>query len=456
MDRIFGFRCCVALSVLLAVGAWGQAEKENPPGLNVSRDSAGQIVVKGSSAEPLKAPKERIGNLEVLSDTQGVDFGPYLKDVVKAVRENWHRLIPEEALEPIKKKGQVVIEFAVKKDGSIAGMKIVAASGNLALDRAAWGGITTSNPLSSLPAEFKGDYLALRFRFYYNPTAADFALIDSTGPVPDIVHVVAPTTPENAPNSDGASTHPMLPTLCFPPPKTQTRVEAQAVGDQNGVDFSSYFEDSVLPVIRANWYRLVLKSASKESGQLTIEFNIQKDGKLGPAKVIDSSGSASLGELALERVEKSAPFPALPAEFSAPSLSVLGHFHYEPDNSTRTSSGVTGNAASRGAPAFLPICNQNRPAQGKGDCLSPPRTTYSPEPAYTPEASKSKYQGTVTLSVIVAADGSVQSACALQSLGYGLDKQAVDAVRKWKFEPATLNGKPMPEQVMIEVDFHPN
>ena len=38
-----------------------------------------------------------------------------------------------------------------------------------ALDRAAWGGITACNPFDPLPQQFKGDYLALRMHFYYNP-----------------------------------------------------------------------------------------------------------------------------------------------------------------------------------------------------------------------------------------------------------------------------------------------
>ena len=43
------------------------------------------------------AARRGLGNLEVLSDTQGVDFGPYLSRVLDAVRRNWYNLIPEEA-----------------------------------------------------------------------------------------------------------------------------------------------------------------------------------------------------------------------------------------------------------------------------------------------------------------------------------------------------------------------
>ncbi|MGB7586104.1 MAG: TonB family protein, partial [Terriglobales bacterium] len=113
------------------------------------------------------------GGLEVLSDTMGVDFGPYLARVLHDVKMNWYNLIPESAKAPIMKKGNVSIEFAILKDGSVAGMKLVYSSGDVALDRGAWGGITASNPFPPLPTEFGGQYLALRFKFLYNPDKSE-------------------------------------------------------------------------------------------------------------------------------------------------------------------------------------------------------------------------------------------------------------------------------------------
>lgn len=112
----------------------------------------------------------QLGALDILSDTQGVDFGPYLERIVQDVRENWYHLIPESAE---MKKGKLAIEFAITKDGQVADMRLVASSGDVALDRPAWGAITGSNPFPPLPSEFTGSYLALRFRFYYNPDKAD-------------------------------------------------------------------------------------------------------------------------------------------------------------------------------------------------------------------------------------------------------------------------------------------
>jgi TonB family protein len=109
------------------------------------------------------------GNLEVLSDTQGVDFGPYLGNVVSAVRKNWYTLIPETARPPVLKRGKVSIQFAILPNGKVTALQYSGSSGDIALDRAAWGGITASDPFAPLPQEFHGPSLALRFHFYYNP-----------------------------------------------------------------------------------------------------------------------------------------------------------------------------------------------------------------------------------------------------------------------------------------------
>jgi outer membrane biosynthesis protein TonB len=114
---------------------------------------------------------------EILSDTMGVDFGPYLQQVLHAIRENWIRQLPESAMPPLLKKGEVSIDFAILKNGTIAGMRYYSGSGDVALDRAAYGGITASTPFQPLPSEFGGQYLSLRIRFILNekPEDADAA-----------------------------------------------------------------------------------------------------------------------------------------------------------------------------------------------------------------------------------------------------------------------------------------
>ena len=108
-------------------------------------------------------------SLDVLSDTRGVDFGPYLTGIVKTIRKNWYDIVPEVARPPRLKEGTVVIQFAIKKDGAVSGIKYHVSSGDLSLDRAAWASVANSNRLPPLPSEFTGDEIALRFYFFYNP-----------------------------------------------------------------------------------------------------------------------------------------------------------------------------------------------------------------------------------------------------------------------------------------------
>jgi outer membrane biosynthesis protein TonB len=116
-----------------------------------------------------RQPTMRMGDVDITSDTMGVDFGPYLQRVLHDVKQNWYNLIPESAMPPLLKKGKLSIEFAITKTGQIAGLRYVTGSGDVALDRAAYGGITASNPFPPLPSEFGGQYLGLRFTFLYNP-----------------------------------------------------------------------------------------------------------------------------------------------------------------------------------------------------------------------------------------------------------------------------------------------
>jgi TonB family protein len=122
--------------------------------------------------------------IEILADTLGVDFGPYMQGVVNVIRKNWYNAIPESAF---RQKGHVAIEFAITKEGKIAGMKLVAVSGNVPLDRAAWAGITASNPLPPLPPEFSGSFLALRMHFEYNPDRSHSTSITLSPAAPRIL-----------------------------------------------------------------------------------------------------------------------------------------------------------------------------------------------------------------------------------------------------------------------------
>jgi TonB family protein len=88
-----------------------------------------------------------------------------------------------------------------------------------------------------------------------------------------------------------------------------------------------------------------------------------------------------------------------------------------------------------------------------GGGVSPPVAIYSPEPEYSDEARRAKYAGIVVVSLIVDAQGLPQRVRVVRALGMGLDEKAVEAVRQYKFKPAMFQGKAVPVEVNIEVNF---
>lgn len=88
-----------------------------------------------------------------------------------------------------------------------------------------------------------------------------------------------------------------------------------------------------------------------------------------------------------------------------------------------------------------------------GGGVTAPRVIYAPEPEFSEEARRTKYQGTVVLWLIVGADGRTRDIRVYRSLGMGLDEKAIEAIRHWLFEPGRKDGVPVAVQVNVEVNF---
>jgi outer membrane biosynthesis protein TonB len=108
--------------------------------------------------------------LEILSDTQGVDFAKYLARLLADIKRGWLPLIPEEARPPLNKQGITGVRFAILPDGRIApgSMHLDYSTHDVAIDRAAWGSITGLGQAQPLPKEFHGPNLELRIEFRVN------------------------------------------------------------------------------------------------------------------------------------------------------------------------------------------------------------------------------------------------------------------------------------------------
>ena len=86
--------------------------------------------------------------------------------------------------------------------------------------------------------------------------------------------------------------------------------------------------------------------------------------------------------------------------------------------------------------------------------VSPPVAKFAPDPDYSEEARKAKYQGTVILAAIIGADGKPRNLKVIRSLGMGLDEKAIEKVRTWLFEPGKKDGQPVAVAMNIEVNFN--
>ena len=103
-----------------------------------------------------------------------------------------------------------------------------------------------------------------------------------------------------------------------------------------------------------------------------------------------------------------------------------------------------------------PASDQDNPPPGVyrvGGEVAAPHIIYRVDPEYSDKARKAKINGTVVVSLIVAADGRVRDVQVIKSLTPDLDRKAIEAFRKWKFSPATKDGQPVAVQIEAEASF---
>jgi TonB family protein len=106
--------------------------------------------------------------IEILSDTEGVDFNDYLQRVYLTVKRNWFAVMP--ASVQLGDQGRVALIFKIRRDGTVSETdpELYSGSGKEPLDRAAISSIRASNPFPPLPPAFKGPYIELRYTYFYN------------------------------------------------------------------------------------------------------------------------------------------------------------------------------------------------------------------------------------------------------------------------------------------------
>ncbi|WP_158750146.1 energy transducer TonB [Acidobacterium sp. S8] len=123
-----------------------------------------------------------------------------------------------------------------------------------------------------------------------------------------------------------------------------------------------------------------------------------------------------------------------------------------------------GNATNAGM-GQLRICDSNAPINCHAvDGVTAPKVVYAPDPKFTRTARKKKLSGKSVVSLVVGSDGKPYDVRLIRSMSEGLDpslqpaaleldQKAIEAVQKYKFQPATYQNKPVPVEVHVEVNF---
>ena len=89
-----------------------------------------------------------------------------------------------------------------------------------------------------------------------------------------------------------------------------------------------------------------------------------------------------------------------------------------------------------------------------GNGTSPPRPIYTPEPEFSEEARHARFQGVVVMTVVVNKTGNIVRIKLARAVGKGLDENAMEELKTWRFEPATRKGQPVAVEMNIEVAFN--
>lgn len=135
-------------------------------GIRSRQDRVGSGEVRKGADFGRRQPDFSVERPTILSDTQGVNFGPWLTAVYFRVRNNWYSVIPQVYRSGL--KGVVVIVFDVRRNGSLQELEIVRSSDFSPYDRAAVSSLKLSEPLPNFPGAFKKDRLTLQFTYLYN------------------------------------------------------------------------------------------------------------------------------------------------------------------------------------------------------------------------------------------------------------------------------------------------
>jgi TonB family protein len=205
--------------------------------------------------------------------------------------------------------------------------------------------------------------------------------------------------------------------------------------------------------------RLVVHYDAKEF-QFAPEENAEKrklriEADLGSASPGNDQADAGMARIFLTEHEELA---SMVPDYWKPCVRAAGsggHGNCRFSAEFQSIQGVAASAASTGnvseGCASAPRAGECPPARDRGNF---PRAIYSPSPEFSERARKAKFQGVVTLKLVVDEQGMPTNVHIIRPIGYGLDEQALKCVKQWRFKPAEKDGEPVATEIAVEVDFH--
>jgi TonB family protein len=127
------------------------------------------LVIAGAGAQtPAPATTATTDILSPIKEADQPIFAEYIKDVIVQIEQRWYELIPKKARGRNGKKGELMIQFVIHRDGKVSDMFLAHSSGDIALDRAAWNALVRAAPYKKFPKHVVENELKLRFKFLYN------------------------------------------------------------------------------------------------------------------------------------------------------------------------------------------------------------------------------------------------------------------------------------------------
>jgi TonB family protein len=367
------------------------------------------------------------GKIGIVSDAQGVNFDPYVSSVFKTIHAHWLELVPDASLLR-KQEGNVTIEFSIARDGKLEDLKFLANSGEALLDRAAQAGILASSPFPALPAEFKGPSIRLRLNFAYRPWTS--VNIDS-GPSAPETSRPDPAVAQEAPSAP-ANASPSIP-LCKP--------QALEYPDR---------------MVQPEYPEAALKAGIE--GAVELRALVGSNGKTRELTLV--KGDPVFAVPAVQAVRKWRFHPVLvkgkPVETvyglrvrfvlilreAVTDLKIESPLEDEP---------TTGDVQAD-VEFDTPEGHVYRVSKQSG--VVSPKIIYQRDPEFSEKARELWEQGTVTISLIVGTDGKPRNLKVECSSAPDLNENSLAAVKEWRFQPGTKDGKPVMVGVSVNVDFY--